>query len=528
MESLKIIANAFVLTCDRDNRGGRYNLFIRDGRIAEISDSLDLFTSLHPYATIVDAKNKLIIPGFVNAHFHPDSILLRDRTEGVHFSLWEQDIRFHECSRKLLEASSYDDLRSLYLAVYFSHLKSGTTCVGDFCPRVSEQGLGHVLRAIDGTNVKSVITLTNWDQIAQAKEFDAAGRRFVISLGKEEDYTVYSFENLTRASKKLNIPLLAHLAEQRTDADIIRKNFQKRCLAVLHDYAALRPSTILVHLNHVAEQEVEMIAETGAPVVVCARSAASKQTGYPSLRHLLSHNVRLCIGTDWASVDMMRDMHFLSELPLLVGGIRPIPARELVRMATINGASALGLSAEIGSIERGKKADLTFFNLEDMRLPMLSPHASADELAELLVHHLSVGDISDVMIDGEFYVSNRQIMTMSEEDIIEGFRAIRERFYTVPGKKRVRTERVQLAEQDQATKAKIIPFVSETRRMEEEAEGFVEGFSVVKESDESIDVQKSSLNSPKPSSLSPDENEPPSKGDFSEKSKRVFGEDEEL
>ncbi len=186
MESLKIIANAFVLTCDRDNRGGRYNLFIRDGRIPEISDSLDLFTSLHPYATVVDAKNKLIIPGFVNAHFHSDSFLLRDRTEGMHFSLWEQDIRFHECSRKLLEVSSYDDLRCLYLAVYFSHLKSGTTCVGDFCPRVNEQGLGHVLRAIDGTNVKSVITLTNWDQIAQAKEFDAAGRRFVISFGRRK------------------------------------------------------------------------------------------------------------------------------------------------------------------------------------------------------------------------------------------------------------------------------------------------------------------------------------------------------
>jgi hypothetical protein len=185
------------------------------------------------------------------------------------------------------------------------------------------------------------------------------------------------------------------------------------------------------------------------------------------------------------------------------------------------------LSTEIGSIERGKKADLTFFNLEDMRLPVLSPHVSADELAELLVHHLGAGDISDVMIDGEFYVSNHQIMTMSEEDIIEGFRVMHERFYAVPGKKRPRTEPIQLSEQDYATKAKIIPFVSETRRMEE-AEGFVEGFSVVKESGENPDVQKNSPNSPKTSALSPDENKPPSKEDFSEETKRVFGEDEEF
>ena len=528
MASLKIVANAFVLTCDRDNRGGRYNLLIRDGRIAEISDSLDLFTSLHPYATVVDAKNKLITPGFVNAHFHSDSILLRDRTEGMHFGLWEQDIRFRECSRKLLEASSYDDLRTLYLASFFSHLKSGTTCVGEFCPLVDEQGLTHVLQAIEGTNVNSVVTLTNWAQISQAKQFGVDRARFVISLGREEDYTVYSFENLVRAARELNLPLLAHSAEQRTDVDTVKKNFQKRCSAVLRDYAALRPNTILVHMNHVAEQEVEMIAETGSPVVVCARSAASKQTGYPSLQHLLSHDVRLCIGTDWASVDMMREMHFLSELPLLVGGIRPIPARELVRMATLNGASALGLSGDIGSIERGKKADLTFFDLEDMRFPMLSPHASADELAELLVHHLSAGDISDVMIDGEFYVSNHQIMTMSEEDIIEGFRGMHERFYPVPGKKRLSTESTELGEQDYPTKAKIIPFVPETRGKAEEAEGFAEGFFVVKEPAEHRDVQKSRVDPPKPSLLPPNEDESPSEPDFSKEKKRVFGEDEEL
>ena len=138
-DSLKIVANAFVIACDPENRGGRYNLLIRDGRIIEISDSLDLFTSLHPYAAVVDATGKLIIPGFVNAHVHSESILLRERTEELHFALWKRDIRLNDCIRMLQEADAHDDILSLYLTAYFSHLTSGTTLVGEFGPSLNER-----------------------------------------------------------------------------------------------------------------------------------------------------------------------------------------------------------------------------------------------------------------------------------------------------------------------------------------------------------------------------------------------------
>ena len=527
MDALKIIANGFVLTCDAHNRGGAYNLLIRNGRIAEISDTLDLFTALHPYATIVDASGKLIVPGFVNAHFHSDSILLQARTQGMHYGLWKHDIRFQECAKKLLDPAGYEDIRSLYLASYFSHLKSGTTCVGEFGPAINAKGLIHLLQAIDRSEVRSVVTLQNWDQIRQATELGPERPRFMVSLGREEDFTVYSFENLTRAARDLGVPLVVHVAEQREDAEVARRNFQKNLLTLLRDYNALQASTLLIHLNHMAESEIGLVEEASTTVAISPRSTALKQTGYPALRSLMQRNVRLCIGTDWANQDMLQEIRFLHELPLLLPGIRQFSPMELLRMATINGAYALGLSSETGSIEPGKCADLTFFDLTDVRLPRTSLHPTADELADLLVRSLGSHDVSDVMINGEFYVARGQIMTMSEEDIVEGFRKTYEKFFPAPSRPMHSEPEFPVVERTPGVRAKLLPFVAERRSSAEEAEGFEEGFQVINKPPGVFEIKPSSVNMQAPPPPPPKHALGP-KPELSKDVKRVFGEDEEL
>ncbi len=518
-ESIKIITNGYVLTCDSGNRGGRYTLLIRNGRIAEISDSADLFTYLHPYAEIVDASGRLIVPGFVNAHFHSESLLLRARTQGLHFGLWPHDIRLQECCRKLLDRSSFDDLRSLYLAAYFGHLKSGTTCVGEFSPPVDGDGLAIMLDAIDRTEVRSIVTLQNWDQITKAIELGGRKKRFNISLGRQDDFTVYTFEGLSRASRDLKVPLLAHVAEQREDGEEIRKNFQKNTISLLHDFDALREGTVLAHLNHLGEKEVEILEELSLTATVCARSAAFKQTGYPSLRHLASHDVRLCIGTDWSNLEMVKELQFLYELPLLVTGIRPFKAMELLRMATINGAHALGLSSEIGSIEAGKAADLVFLDMADVRLPQYGPRATADQLAELLVNHLSSKQISDVMINGEFYVTRGQIMTMSEEDVIGGFQKTCESFF--PGSAAASDQRSR-----SDSKPRLVSFTFDVKPRE--GSGFEEGHPTDNPALSSSDGSTGPTKNKKRSATTPEPTNPLTKPELSKDVKRIFGEDDDF
>jgi len=243
-DSLKIIANGHVVTCDPENRGGRYNLLIRDGRIIEISDSLDLFTSLHPYATVVDATGKLILPGFVNAHVHSESILLRQLTKDLHFGLWKKDIRLANSVSLLTDPGNHEDVLSVMLTAYFGHLKAGTTLVGEYGPALKQEAFAAHLQAVERSDVKSVIALQNWDEISYVRDLGPTRPRCMVSLGPEEEFTVYSFESAVRTARELGIPIVAHVGEQRESVEAVRRNFQKDILAVLSSFNALnrRPS----------------------------------------------------------------------------------------------------------------------------------------------------------------------------------------------------------------------------------------------------------------------------------------------
>lgn len=524
MDAFKIIANARIITCDPDNRAGSYNLLIRDDRIVEISDQADLFTSLHPSAVVVDASNKLIVPGFVNAHFHSESVLLRARTDGLHCSLWKSDLRTQECVKGLLDPANDADVRATYLMSYFSHLKSGTTCVGEFGLPFAEETFGHALQAMERTEVKNVVALQNWDQLVKASDVPRSKHRFLVSIGRTEELTVYSFENLVRAAKELKVPLIAHIGEQRAEADFVKKNFQKNLIAVLQDYNIVSPGNVFVHLNHLGRQETQALGEAGASAVLCVRSAAFKRTGYPAMRNLATQRIRLAIGTDWGNVDMLEEMKFLGQLHLLISGIPPFSSLQLLRMATINGAHALGLSNDTGSIEAGKKADLAFFSLDDLRLPVITEYADAEVLAALLVNHLTSRDISDVMIDGEFYVGRGQVMTMAEEEILEGFRGAHAKFFNDEARKTALPGSVSRDSSRQAPK--ILSFAPTSRTSQPE-EGFESGFEADERSPSVLEMKSTNINLQPPTrppsrQTGPEQQEPP------KKSWLTFGEDEDF
>ena len=503
MDSFKIISNAFVITCDPYNRGGLYNLLIRDDRIERISDSPDVLTALYPGATVIDASNKLIIPGFVNAHFHSESVLLSTLTDNLHYSLWNTNPAIQECIRNLLDPLNKDDARSVYLMSYFRHLKSGTTCVGEYGLPFPESGFAHMLHSIERTEVKSGVALQNWDQISKVGRSTGGRHRFFVNVGKEDDFTVYSFESLVRAAKDLSVPLLAHVAEQRANTEFVRKTFQRGTLAVLQDFGVVQCDTVFVHLNHMSSLEAEVLAEVGASVVVCARSAAFKRTGYPLLRHLAQERLRLAVGTDWGSVDMLEELKFLLRLHLLIPGIPPLSPLQLVRMGTINGAHSLSLSQETGSIEVGKKADLTFFTLDDLRLPLVSEASNAETLSSLLLNHLTNRDVSDVMINGEFYIAQGKVMTMAEEEILEGYRATSLKFSKAVGKALSPAPFSGPGVASSVSAPRILPFTRRDRTSQHRGEGFELGFRAEEPSLTAIDLKTDETNKQTPSATVP-------------------------
>ena len=432
-ENILIIANGYVITCDPAHRGGSYSLLIRDGRIGGIAEGAESLLASHPRATVVDAKDKLILPGFVNAHSHSESMLFKPLTDGRPLAEWSQHPLVRELHVQLARAENNEDLRVVYQAAYLAHLKSGTTCVGEYSIPVGGRGLQTIGKAIEQTGVKGRLVLQNKVQIDHARLLPREHQKFTIGLGREEDFTAAHLHHHGSAAAALHCPVMAHVAESSSDGDIVKRRYARNTIDFLCEHRLLGENTLLAHCNHASPEEIDCVRRHGATVILSPRSAAFKQTGYPVLRHLASHNGRLCIGTDWGSTDMLAEMKFLLQLPLLFQNVCRFSPADLIRMGTINAAHALQMADDIGSLEPGKRADLVLFSLRDIRLPFLRSHPSTDDLARLLVAECTTRDISDVMIDGNFCMANGRVTILDEHGAAAAFRRVHEKWHVDRG-----------------------------------------------------------------------------------------------
>lgn len=519
-----IITNGFVLCCDPTNRSGRFHLVVRDGRIQEIGGTLEFLTAMYPRATVIDATDKLIIPGFVNAHYHTLSFLLEELTSGKPFSGWKSNQVLKEQLQSFTEPGSGGRLGVVARAAFLAHLKSGTTSIGQFPPPVGANGFDVLLAAGETTGVRTVTMLQSWDQIARAREEKSPQQRFMISLGREEDYTVYSFENFVRSAKELGCSLVAHAGEQRDEAELVRKIFSKSLCTLFRDFGALQPSTLLVHLNHGGKEDLEVMAHSGPSLVLCPISALRKQTGYPFLRLLAGRSVRICLGTDWGSTDMFAEMRFVQNLPKLFAGMPAFSAIDIIRMVTINGAAALGLDAEVGSIETGKRADLAFLSLLDVRTLAPREAWSTEGFAALTVESMSPMHVIDVMVGGHFLVRSGHAVKLNEQELVNELNAVRELLPPADDQRQGKPSGAPPAGTT-VVRPKTFAFATGERTQNAEDEVYVEGFSVVKNTDTMKEVEEVKAPAPEPSRPPSQTTTPP---ELSKNVKKVFGENDDF
>ncbi len=518
VSAVRIITNAIVLTCDRFDTCGRYHIAVRDGRIAGLGKRLDDLTDLFPGATFIPADGKIIIPGLINAHLHGESLLHAVYTEGQHLHSWLTDPTLQEARRRLLEPAAHDDLRVLYRYVSMALVRNGITTVAEFTPPVDEEGFGILLQSMNAAGVKVLPSLPNWGSISAFRAMGGSRPRSFVSIGKESDYNVHSFRSLTQMAQGEEIPLLAHIAETREDVESVRKNFHKAPLSVLSEYGALRHDTLLLHANYISDEEDEVLRTVSPPVVICPRSTAYKQTGYPSLRSLLGRDLSLALGTDWGSCDMLSTLGFLGDLPFMISGLPlPAPAR-ILRMATLNAAAALGVDGEVGSIEAGKKADLTFLSHGNGGILMAGREDDPDHIAGLIMRHHNTMAVTDVMIDGEFFLEDTRLRTVEEDEVMRDMAGLTDRYYPVGRRAATRME---------ATSTRVLPLIREGDE-ESPAEDLEEGFSVIGPAHASPRPSPPAKDSPPPGKEQENRKKITRQPELAKDVRRVFGDDDEV
>jgi 5-methylthioadenosine/S-adenosylhomocysteine deaminase len=173
----------------------------------------------------------------------------------------------------------------------------------------------------------------------------------------------------------------------------------------------------LAHCVHLDDAELETLARTGTHVAHCPSSNLKLGSGLARITEMIARGISVSLGADGAPcnnrLDMFTELRTAALLQKALYGAESLPAADALRMATIGGARALGLDAEIGSLEAGKRADLMIVNLD-----CLHSTPRPQNLASAIVYSAQATDVQTVMVDGRLLMRDRRLLTMDEREVM--------------------------------------------------------------------------------------------------------------
>ena len=379
---------------------------------------------------VIDGKDKLVIPGLVNCHTHSYMAFMRNVADDLSFMDW----LFGTIDPIEQQMTDEDTYWGASLAI-IEMMKSGTTCFNDM-----QMNIHQTTRAVKESGMRAVISRglvgsgndeAGQIRLAQAyEERDAAKDcdRLSFMLGPHAPYTCDDgfMRIVSEEAKKNNMRIHVHLSESESEISQIQEKYGCSPIEMADQNGLFDVPAIAAHCVQVDAKDIAILKEKNVSVVTNPASNMKLGNGFAPVPAMLEAGVNVCLGTDGAASNNSLNMfHELSLLTLIHKGVNKTPqcvsAREGFRIATINGAKALGLEQEIGSIEVGKKADLAILNLNT---PSLTPR---NNLIAGLSYSANGSEVETVIIDGQVTMENRKILTMDEALVYQKVNEIIER-----------------------------------------------------------------------------------------------------
>lgn len=399
-------------------------LVIQDGRILAILPTATALRN-HPAATHIDRPGHVLMPGLVNAHTHAAMTLFRGLADDMPLETWLNGHIWPAEARWVTP----DFVRDGADLALLEMLLGGTTTCGDmyFFPDVTARAVADSgLRAAIGMIVLEFPTV--WAR--SADEYLSKGLavrdqfkghpRVSTMFAPHAPYTVAdrTFEQIRVLADELEAPIQMHVLETAAEIPISVAQHRRRPLQRLDALGIVTPLLAAVHLTQMETEDIELLAGRGAHIVHCPESNLKLASGFCPVARLDAAGISVAIGTDGAAsnndLDMFGEMRAAALLAKGVAGRADVlPASTVLRMATLNGAHALGLGDRVGSLVPGKEADLVCV---DLARPATQPvHCPISQV----VYAASRDQVTDVWVAGQHLLREGRAL-LADSDAILG------------------------------------------------------------------------------------------------------------
>lgn len=399
-----------------------HGLGIRDGRIALLAPRAEALR--HPAAETRELPGMLLSPGLINAHGHAAMSLFRGLADDLALMTWLQE-HIWPAEAKWVSEDFVRDGTELAIA---EQLKGGITCFSDmyFLPQVA-------CEVVHKAGVRAQISVPVLDfPVPGARDADDAIRqglalrddlkhhpRIKVAFGPHAPYTVSDdkLENILMLAEELDAGIHMHVHETAFEVQQALEKHGERPLARLHRLGLLGPRFQAVHMTQVNDEDLAMLVETNSSVVHCPESNLKLASGFCPVERLWQAGVNVAIGTDGAAsnndLDLLGETRTAALLAKAVAGqATALDTHRALRMATLNGARALGMEQETGSLELGKAADITAFDLSGLaQQPVYEPVSQ-------LIYASGRDCVRHVWVGGKQLLEAGKLTRLDEERLI--------------------------------------------------------------------------------------------------------------
>jgi 5-methylthioadenosine/S-adenosylhomocysteine deaminase len=429
MEVDLLISGGMVATMDADET--LYTdgaVAINDMEIAIVGSRQEVESQVQPHERL-DASGKVIVPGLINAHTHAAMILFRGLADDMPLEPWLQQIWQYEA-----KFATHDNVLDGSRLAFAEMIRSGTTTAADmYWHSVAAAELAREV----GFRFCFGPGLADFTQLGGILPDEwAAIIRDGMDRFRDDDllepciiaHSTYAhprekLEACARLVHEYNALFMIHASETKTEVADIQSRFGMTPIEYLDELGLLRKKTCLAHCVHLREDEIARLAETDTAVAHCPESNLKTGAGIAPIPEMLAAGVTVGLGTDGAAtnndLDLWGEMHTVALIhkgshydPTLM------PAKQVFKMATSFGARALGMADKVGSLELGKRADIVLIDFDKVHLTPLY------DVYSHLVYAANKADVCTVLINGQFVMKDRDLLTINEQDAKDQVRKI--------------------------------------------------------------------------------------------------------
>jgi 5-methylthioadenosine/S-adenosylhomocysteine deaminase len=425
MTQTVLIKGGIVVTMDADERILDGDVLVRDGRIEGVGEGLGSAD------VTIDARGCAVLPGFVQTHIHLCQTLFRGAADDLELIDW--------LKQRVWPMEAAHDARSIRASARLGvaeMIRGGTTCA------LTMETVRHteeVFRVVEETGFRATVgkcmmdkgegvpvelseesedsieqslaLLERWHGRCEGRIRYCFAPRFAVSCTKE------LLERVARLARERGVMLHTHASENRSEIELVMRETGMRNIAYLDSVGVSGPHVMLAHCVHLSEGEMLLLADTGTHVAHCPSSNLKLGSGIAPIAEMLERGISVSLGADGAAcnnrLDMFTEMRTAALLQKVSRGAEVLPARRALKMATSDGARALGLENEIGSLEAGKRADITILDLERLHI------APRPEVISSIVYAAQAQDVRTVLIDGRVVLRDGELTTLNEREVIE-------------------------------------------------------------------------------------------------------------